>query len=324
MVSRLFKQHLPGLTAEQRGMQLLGIRVVRHKPGRRCLIEYRLEMERGGEPPETITLLGKVRARGLDKTTFDTVTSLWNGDFGPKSQDDVLVPQPAGMVPELGMWLHHKVPGDPATRLLGDAGGVELAGRIAEASYKLHQQGVPAKRRHLMADELRILHEKLPLVGQMQPALARRVDALLKNCDRLGASLPKPLVLKGIHRDFYADQVLVDGVRLYLLDFDLYCEGDPGAGDRQLRGHMREYGLRKREAGSFKEHEPRLVERFVQLSGEATRLHIEVYSALTLVRHVYLSTQFPERRPHTETLLGLCEEELYTLLRAPARRLVVA
>jgi hypothetical protein len=25
----------------------------------------------------------------------------------------------------------------------------------------------------------------------------------------------------GIHRDFYADQVIVDGSRLYLLDFDL-------------------------------------------------------------------------------------------------------
>ena len=325
VVSRLFKQRLPGLAARSGGMQLLGIRVVRHKPGRRCLIEYRLEIERGGEPPESITLLGKVRARGLDKTTFDTVASLWNGDFGPKSQDDVLVPQPAGMVPELDMWLHHKVPGYPATRLLGDAGGVELAIRIAEASYKLHRQGIPSKRRHLMSDELRILHEKLPLVAQMHPALARRVDALLKNCDRLGTSISKPVMLKGIHRDFYADQVLVDSARLYLLDFDLYCEGDPALDIGNFVGHMREYGLRKKGSpDAFKEHEHAMVERFIELSGEATRLHIAVYSALTLVRHVYLSTQFPDRRAHTETLLDLCEEELDTLLRAPARRLVVA
>jgi hypothetical protein len=31
---------------------------------------------------------------------------------------------------------------------------------------------------------------------------------------------------------------------------------------------------------------------------------------LTLVRHIFLSTRFPERRPWTEPLLDLCEERL--------------
>ena len=30
-----------------------------------------------------------------------------------------------------------------------------------------------------------------------------------------------------IHRDFYPDQVLVDGARVYLLDLDLYSLGEP-------------------------------------------------------------------------------------------------
>jgi thiamine kinase-like enzyme len=123
----------------------------------------------------------------------------------------------------------------------------------------------------------------------------------------------------GIHRDFYPDQVLVGGEHLYLLDFDLYCEGDPALDIGNFVGHMREYGLRTTGSpDAFKEHEQAMVERFVQLSSEATRQRIEVYSLLTLARHVYLSTQFPERQSHTESLLGLCEEELDILLRTPA------
>ncbi len=47
---------------------------------------------------------------------------------------------------------------------------------------------------------------------------------ILEKCDRLGKSLVDPRRCS-IHRDFYADQVLVDQSRLYLIDWDLYCEG---------------------------------------------------------------------------------------------------
>ena len=78
-----------------------------------------------------------------------------------------------------------------------------------------------------MADELRILHEHLPLVAEMKPHLGKRIERVLTACDQLGATLtaPKPC---GIHRDFYPAQVIVHGARLYLLDFDLYCRGNPG------------------------------------------------------------------------------------------------
>jgi hypothetical protein len=51
-------------------------------------------------------------------------------------------------------------------------------------------------------------------------------------------------------------------------------------------------------------------ERFVALSGEGTRHAVRVYSALTLARHIHLSTLFPERRHLTGDLLELCEERL--------------
>ena len=67
--------------------------------------------------------------------------------------------------------------------------------------------------------------------------------AMLDACDRLGAGTLKPEPC-GIHRDFYADQVIVAGPRICLIDFDLYCEGDPALDIGNFLGHIQEQSLR--------------------------------------------------------------------------------
>jgi len=42
---------------------------------------------------------------------------------------------------------------------------------------------------------------------------------------------------------------------------------------------------------------------------------VRSYTTLTLVRHIYISTQIAERRPFTEALLELCEQRLDTVGR---------
>jgi aminoglycoside phosphotransferase (APT) family kinase protein len=219
-------------------------------------------------------------------------------------------------MPELQMWLQHKVPGRVATQLLTEPGGVALARCIAEAVHKLHRTGIPPCRRHTMADELRILHERLPIVARMKPQWAKRLERLLEACDQLGTATPAPRPC-GIHRDFYPDHVIVDGSRLYLLDFDLYCEGDPGLDIGNFLGHLTEQSVRTLgDAYALADREEAMAERFVALSGEATRPAVQAYTTLTLVRHIYLSTQVPERRQSTEALLELCEQRLGTAERA--------
>ncbi len=309
-VQRQFGRHVPRLAGKHGLVHLLMIRVTRYKPGRRCLIEYDLEVIRPDVLSETITLLGKARARGLDRSDYHLLKSLWNAGFGDDSEDGISVPEPIGIIPEFQMWLQCKVLGRVATELLAAPDGEALAQRIAEAAYKLHRAGVPAKRRHTMADELFILRECLPIVAQTEPRWAGRIERLLDACNRLGAATPEPM-LRGIHRDFYADQVIVDGLHLYLTDFDLYCEGDPNLDIGNFLGHVTEQSLRTLgDPEALADVERVMEERFVELSSEATHAAVRAYATLTLVRHIYLSTQFPERRPFTGSLLELCEERL--------------
>ena len=74
---------------------------------------------------------------------------------------------------------------------------------------------------------------------------------------------------------------------------------------------MIEESLRVRgSATKLRDYEQALEDRFVELSGEATRAAVRAYTTLTLVRHIYLSTQFPERAPFTGKFVELCEERL--------------
>jgi hypothetical protein len=290
--------------------QIGRITVARYKPGLRCLLEYDLCLQRPGQKPKTITLLGKTRPQGVDYTTYRLVRALAQTGFGPDSADGIQVPEPVGVIPDFHMWLQCKVPGVPATCLLPEAGGLALAGRIAEAIVKLHQAGVPTHRRHTVAKELAILRERLFELAKEKPQWGPRLARLLRDCDRLALRLTDSSS-PGIHRDFYADQVLVDGSRLYLLDFDLYCQGDPGLDVGNFLAHLTEQSLRTLgNPDKLADRERLLEERFVELAGERNRQAVRLYAILSLVRHVYLSTQFPDRKPFTEAILVLCEQRI--------------
>jgi aminoglycoside phosphotransferase (APT) family kinase protein len=276
-------------------VRLREVRLLRHKPGRRALVEYGLVT---GE-----TLLGKVRAKGLDRRSYEVQRELWEAGFP--------VPEPLGTVPALRMWLQRKLPGVPVAELLAEPGGTGLAADIAELIHRLHATGVqPRRRPHTMREELRILHERLPRVAESRPGWRPRIERLLRGCDRLGAALPEPRPAS-IHRDFYADQVLAARKELYLLDLDLYCAGDPGLDVGNFVAHVTDWSLRALgDPAALRDREEALVERFVELSGERVLPAVRAYAALTLARHVHISTLFPQRRPFTGRILELAEEQV--------------
>ena len=289
---------------------LRAIGVKAYKPGRRCLIEYQVALPSATGSSDTISILGKIRANRFGNSGYRQLLALWKAGFDADSSDGISVPEPLGTVPGLRMWLQRKVPGTVATDLLGTAAGVPLAERIADAIHKLHTCGVPADRRHTMHDELLILGRCLREVATTHPGLADRVARLLDASVQAGSRLPEPEWCSS-HRDFYSDQVLVSDRRLFLIDFDLFCEADPGLDIGNFMGHVTELALRTRgAAGALAAVERRLEDRFVALAGERVRQAVRVYAALTVARHVYLSTRFSDRRHLTAALLETAERRL--------------
>jgi hypothetical protein len=309
---KAFKRLLPKLARDPDSgdVKVRAIRVARHKPGRRCVVEYDLRIHAPDVPPEPLTLIGKVRVRRYGNADYRRLQAVWNAGFRSDSTDGLSVPEPVGVVPKFRMWLQRKVPGELATSALLRPDGVELAARVAEAAHKLHRANVPTDRRHGMKDELNILHEHVPLVARARPGWRRRLERILAGCDELGASVAESRRC-GIHRDFYSNQVIVGRTRVWLLDFDLYCQGDPALDIGNFMGHLTEQSLRTLgDPNALADRERAMENRFVELAGERIREAVRVYATLTLVRHIYLSSRFPERVHLTERLVELCEQRL--------------
>jgi aminoglycoside phosphotransferase (APT) family kinase protein len=154
------------------------------------------------------------------------------------------------------------------------------------------------------------LHECFDKVAFAKPQLSKRIERVRLACERLGSALPRVLPC-GIHRDFYPAQIMVRKSRLCLIDFDLYCLGDPGLDIGNFLGHVTEQSLRELgDANALREREQALEKEFLKLAGLEHRASIHAYTILTLARHVYLSTQFPERQKFTEALVSVCEQRL--------------
>jgi tRNA A-37 threonylcarbamoyl transferase component Bud32 len=301
-----FRRRLPRLSGD--GMlRLKKIRLVRHKPGRRCVVEYDVQVERPNAPKESVTLIGKTRVRRSGNEAFRLQQAIWNAGFDSASTDGISVPEPIGVIGALQMWFQRKVEGPTIEKFLTTNRGVRLARRVAQAIHKLHSAGVPTGRSHTMGDELKILRECFEQVAALHPQWSQRLERLMVACEKLSGKTPAGGKC-GIHRDFYASQVIVNDERLWLLDFDLYCQGAPSLDAGNFIAHITEQALR--ELGSpdaLLEVERALEEEFVRLSGEGTRPAVHLYRDLTLARHILLSTRFPERNHLTERLLLLCE-----------------
>lgn len=280
------------------------IRVTRYKPARRCLIEYHLGRN---ADHESVIVLGKIQAKRLKPERFALFRSIRDAGFTEGSGTDVAVPEPLAILPQLHMWVQRKVCGSTATNFLMDPGSNDLVLRIADALGKLHKAGVAAPATHAVRDELALLDDRLSMVAHQFPHWSQRISRLL---EWLHASERKldPYTPRGIHRDFYSDQVIVDGQRLYLIDFDLYASGDPALDAGNFLGHLVEFGLRY--SGSermLSELHEAFASRFLQQTPETSRRNVELFTTFTLARHIHLSTRFPNRRHLTQRLLEICE-----------------
>ncbi|AMA09160.1 phosphotransferase family protein [Picosynechococcus sp. PCC 73109] len=282
--------------------------LLRHKIGRRALIAYYLETDAGEQ-----IILGKIRAKGTDYKSYGYQRALWENGFHGDSEDGLSVPEPLGIVEPWRMWLQRWVPGQPATNLLITQPG--LPEKIAALAHKLHTHSVPTQKTHTIADELQILGDRLRDFAHQQPQWQTQIQYFIAQSERLGQILeqhPRPSTT--IHRDFYPDQILVEGDRLWLVDLDLYCQGDPAVDLGNFIAHMTEQSLRTwGDPNAMVSQEQTLKAAFLaKQPPESSHLSqaIDVYANLTLLRHIAISWRIPERRPNIPTLLELCGDRL--------------
>ena len=288
-------------------VSVAGMRVIRHKPGKRCLIEYDIEEDSTGRKH---SLLAKMTRRPVARRVYQIQQSVYAAGFEHGAADGISVPEPLGLVVEWNMWLQRKVAGRPATELLAGPDGHAVVARVAEALYKLHKHGPPSTRIHTVENELAILRERLTMLSDERPQWRRRLALILSQCERSAVALSSSQAA-AIHRDFYPDQMIIDGSILYICDLDLYCVGDPSLDVGNFVAHLMELGLREYgDITFFETLSGEFVECYCTLNQSKCRESIEAYTTFSLARLIAIDAMMPSRRAFAEPLLACCEARL--------------
>ncbi len=301
------KRDCPEIASKFGEYQVESARVTRHKPGRRCMIEYRLqptlETTRWSlDSSPTFSVLGKVRFRGLKDRHWQVQQRL--REELDRLDSSVSVPRVLGSCPGWSMWLQERIDGQPITA--DKVTSIETHGRIAQALTRLHKCTVPeVAGKHSIEEELQLLRERIMETRGRHPSWASAFERVLLSCEEIAEGM-EAYSDRLIHRDFYFDQVLKGSDRLYLLDLDLVCRGPAALDVGNYAAHLIEYGVRFPE---LKQHcfeaAMTFCDAYRLTASEVSVDEIRRWAWLALARLIVMSVDFPGRAHTTHDLLDL-------------------
>jgi phosphotransferase family enzyme len=293
----------------------------------RCVLRYDLSLNGSASEP-VATVYGKVACDDRGEAASATLEALTGV---PGLERYVRVPQTLGYVHDLRLALMEPVPGTTAiasqlrdatgdARAIPRSNGVEssitAAGHLAAA---MHGSGVGSdtiRNAHGELGELaaaaRVLRRCSPLLGDAFSGWAEEVALL----EASTISMPPGFS----HGDFTHSQLLFDGTRFALVDFDTVCRAEPALDVGQFLAYLR-MAVRKQTGPSpgGSELAERLGTRFLDAYNETAgldegrrsdlvaRAHVyELVSLLRIAFHGWL--KFKPKR--VELALGLIQERL--------------
>ncbi len=296
-------QQVPRIRELYGRYEISNIDVVRHKPGRRCLIKFELATEQGLR-----AILGKASSKRLDRRAFEIQLRLFDEKgFGYENDDHVSVPRPIGYWAPGNMWFQEKVDAEEGGAFLKGRRLIPVTERLALAMAKLHSSGLVPGRRHQVSDELRILDDRLNRMKTNLPTEAYRIERIRKDCFAIGDAIHSTPAVS-IHRDFYHDQVLFSDRQTFLVDLDLVSLGHPALDVGNFLAHLAEYGIRYFDNSEhWIQAENNIVDLYLSRMPHVKRADIDAFKAISFARHIFITWAILDRRKHISSIIDVAE-----------------
>ncbi|HEV8653599.1 MAG TPA: phosphotransferase [Actinomycetes bacterium] len=206
----------------------------------RCVLRYHVDARTAGDGGRRRVLVyGKVAGDGRGALA-EPVTGALRRLLAEQDGYRFGVPRCYGFLPDLQLALFEAIPGVPRVAQLlkariqdgtsrGTPGGLTLEESVescARIAATLHTSRIGLGRARTFGDEAAGLRSGFSLVRRVSPRLGERLDAWLDLAEeRAAASGPLPPGFA--HGDFSYTQLIFDGRRSGLVDFDTVCQAEP-------------------------------------------------------------------------------------------------
>lgn len=214
-VSAVLRDHL-GAAGE--AAAVTGIDLVSFRRSGGCVLRYGVASCAGQS-----TVFGKIGYASAGGLVREILSAL-GACAATAAGRPIIYPQVLGHAAELDLVLIAGVPGvRPDLRVeTGLDAAVEAAALVAAA---LHTSGIRAGRLHTLDDELERARRAVGGIDGDAPALAAWLAAVLDRLSTPARQPPRPPALA--HGDLTPSQLLLDGSRIGIVDFDGLCQAEP-------------------------------------------------------------------------------------------------
>ena len=295
---------LPGEDTPEDAVRLRAVDAspVRYKPGDRCVIRYRLQVESSNGAKRAHTVIGKLyRDLGQAREASRLNTRLWElqgREPWAARPLGVADPLPLVLTEDLGSSRSEPqtLPGTDVIHF-GAHQPTEALRRSARALADLHTSraaspGVPTRTG---ADEAVKARKRAKTVGGYVPELAGTAASVAESLATALEDLPAD-VLRPAHGSYKPSQLLFRSGSVFLVDFDQFCLADPALDVGYFLAYLRPPGIWYHRAGTrawfraaaetfMRSYEASLAERGMDAatrSGVLRRAH--VYEAALLLK----------------------------------------
>lgn len=318
-----------------RDLRILSVepRVMRHSPGSRCTILYRLELPdemRATAWPDMVVAKSYHRS-GKGVVAWDGMRALWRSPLaGSKT---VAIAEPLAWLPELrtlvqGPIRHERTLKDLLTTTLSSGGPAardELRAYLAKTAaglVELHSCGAASTETATLEGELDEAREVLGRLTGILPDLDGAADDFLADLEVLARRIPRDVTLPA-HRSFRPAQILLNqGGGIGFIDFDGFCHAEPALDVALFRASTRDLATgvlppdrppeaRLETVDDMCEHFLAHYEALAPISRErvalweAVDLFTNVLHSWTKVKPARLANAFTLLRHRADTLIGV-------------------
>lgn len=248
---------------------------VRYKPGRQCLFQYRLHWEHDfhkSNPP--YVLWGKVSLKASQ--AYKTLTTIFTASKGTLFQ----IPQPLAIFPQLSIYLSGHVPGLRLSEVCSANAFPELCRGVARALLEFHDTPAIVEKKDLPSQLAELQH----WTNQFATAVPHHADRIRTVALNITAALAhqNPAPLKLVHGDFHVANILADGKRLGLLDFDNCFLGHPAVDVGSFYAQLKLLSLKLyRNHAALDAAIDCFLDEYLKTCPPNQRHNIPVYSALS-------------------------------------------
>jgi aminoglycoside phosphotransferase (APT) family kinase protein len=286
-------------------LRSIGVDVLRYKPERKCLLRYRLEWEGAG--PQIV--YGRVSRRRDFERSHDTLRRIRAASSG----EGFALPEALGVVADLDMELFSHLAGEPLFTLVDRPDFPALCAGTGAALHDFHETPATVGSVLDRGTDLAKLAENAGDFAWLLPGERARIDALHR---RLIVALEASAPAEGrlVHGDFHGDNVLVDGERLGLIDFEDCALGD-AAEDVALNWvQLNWYAVKAGDADSTAARgRDAFLKAYLARADAATARRMPLRVALQCFYNAYQCArrpQDPERFEDMEIMLRACGDAL--------------